>query len=474
MKKRVPFPPAPGSSGASSTQEQCFLKKSRPPPSNPLILSSRREDSKEEDFKVLKSFLPSNHIDSRLLLSDSIITTVNTTLPMGVVGTVRKLEEGLVEVTILGGRETGYGCRPWRLRIGGQAGEGILGVRIVESGIFFHVNTDDTGLFDKVFWDSLDSSSAASPSNPLEEAPPLLHRIISHAIKSLTSPIGGDDSRFRAAEDHTFAKVHLISKYQPMAACKRLFDDANLSMDWIHPDMATSPASLAVEEVAPNIYVFDCFTESFCELLISELENFEKSQLPKRRPNSMNNYGLILSDIGLSPLIDRIMSQYLTPIAERLFPSEPVSLGLDHHHSFIVEYRDKGGDQGLDMHHDASEITVNICLGKSFQGSGLRFCGEAGSSNHRKESLVLQHKKGRAIMHLGRQRHGADNIQSGHRLNLIIWMRSSLFRSAASQAIINADGFPVLPEGAIPDKQCLSRFNDDDYDFQLQAIANQA
>ena len=42
--------------------------------------------------------------------------------------------------------------------------------------------------------------------------------------------------------------------------------------------------------------------------------------------------------------------------------------GLDHHHSFVVEYSasmDK--DTFLDMHHDSSECTLNVCLGKDFE-----------------------------------------------------------------------------------------------------------
>ena len=38
------------------------------------------------------------------------------------------------------------------------------------------------------------------------------------------------------------------------------------------------------------------------------------------------------------------------------------------------------GDRFLDMHHDASEITLNVCLGREgFKASGLRFCGQFGN-----------------------------------------------------------------------------------------------
>jgi hypothetical protein len=38
-----------------------------------------------------------------------------------------------------------------------------------------------------------------------------------------------------------------------------------------------------------------------------------------------------------------------------------------------------GKDSYLDMHHDASECTLNVCLGREFEGGGLTFCGQFGS-----------------------------------------------------------------------------------------------
>ena len=58
------------------------------------------------------------------------------------------------------------------------------------------------------------------------------------------------------------------------------------------------------------------------------------------------------------------------------------------------------------MHHDASEVTLNVCLGREFTGAGLRFCGRFGGASHRKSACVLSHHPGRAVIHLGRQRHG--------------------------------------------------------------------
>jgi hypothetical protein len=130
------------------------------------------------------------------------------------------------------------------------------------------------------------------------------------------------------------------------------------------------------------------------------------------------------------------------------------------------------------MHHDASEVTMNVCLGRdNFQGGDLLFCGMADGNDHRKYQFSYKHVKGRAVIHLGRHRHGAEDIIPAHysgsgddagvdseRLNLIMWLRSSVFRSAAAYGHISPDGFPRMKEDVEPDICCLSKYNDTDYD----------
>ena len=65
------------------------------------------------------------------------------------------------------------------------------------------------------------------------------------------------------------------------------------------------------------------------------------------------------------------------------------------------------------------------CAG-SFWTNGVR--GDA-SGNERRFSYRHQHVKGRGLLHLGHQRHGADDIVSGERFNLIMWNKSSSYRT---------------------------------------------
>jgi hypothetical protein len=262
----------------------------------------------------------------------------------------------------------------------------------------------------------------------------------------------------------------------------------DLDLDW----------SNLVTMIGPGIFAFDLFTPEFCDLLVQEVNAFEATALPCRRPNTMNRLGLVVNDIGLEPIMTEIVERLMAPMCcsssssssnKALYPDEMVTSALDHQHSFVVRYKssnangsasgvsDAGadGNKGLDMHHDASEATLNICLvgQDKFTSGGLRFCGRFGDANHRQTSptLLYGHTKGRAILHLGRHRHGADDIGMGigeERINLIIWARNSAYRGAAAFGHVPLDGSPHEREVDEPDRLCLSKANDRDYETQMK------
>ena len=103
-----------------------------------------------------------------------------------------------------------------------------------------------------------------------------------------------------------------------------------------------------IKEVSPGIYAFDMFTHAFCGMLVASVDSWEASGLPRRRPNTMNNYGLIMHEVGMQRCMDMLL-QLVAPLAALMFPEEPVAFGLDHHHSFVVQYKSdhKIGDRGL-------------------------------------------------------------------------------------------------------------------------------
>eukprot|EP00913_Durusdinium_trenchii_P009526 g8954.t1 len=216
-------------------------------------------------------------------------------------------------------------------------------------------------------------------------------------------------------------RLEIIEKYKSKVLHPELFT-SKVKDEWLDPAFGK-----AMKENTPSAWrkiLTEEIPGAFCDTFLEEVFNFYKSGLPAKRPNSMNAYGIILNDIGMEPLIDELQ-RVLQPLGELLFPG-PGNC-WDGHHCFIVRYR-SGEDLGLDMHTDDSDgwdVTFNLCLGLDFTGAGLQFCGMSGAPDHRKHRHSYFHRKGHCVMHLGRRRHGADDITSGERLNLILWNHSS-------------------------------------------------
>jgi len=259
--------------------------------------------------------------------------------------------------------------------------------------------------------------------------------------------------------------------YEPLRRYPDLFDPAKVAEAWLHPEflqlskavrdadlMDTEAATIAramVTKEGHNVYSFPLLREEVCDQLIEEVDNFQSTGLPARRPNSMNNYGLILNEIGLKPALSALQ-QAVQPVARALFPLEGDK--LDDHHSFVVSYK-PSEDRGLDMHSDDSDVTLNVCLGKQFEASGLTFCGDQGTERHRLFAFRYEHVRGRGLLHLGRRRHGADDISAGHRVNLIMWNYNRAYRLSKAYRMR-----PYQKEPSAPDAVCVSFTHDRDYE----------
>ncbi|XP_021896169.1 uncharacterized PKHD-type hydroxylase At1g22950-like [Carica papaya] len=188
-------------------------------------------------------------------------------------------------------------------------------------------------------------------------------------------------------------------------------------------------------EQTPGIFTFEMLQPKFCRLLLSEVENFERwvhaVNCGIMRPNTMNEYGVVLDDFGFETMLGQLMDVYIKPISKVFFPEVGGST-LDYHHGFIVEY---GIDRDVELgfHVDDSEVTLNVCLGRQFSGGQLFFRGircdrHVNTETKPEEILDYSHVPGCAVLHRGRHRHGARATTFGHRVNLILWCRSSIFR----------------------------------------------
>lgn len=333
-------------------------------------------------------------------------------------------------------------------------------------------------------------------------------------------------------------QADIAKLYPPKALHPELFAPSSVD-EWFVPEMRQALAKwqqtgdrrdidvaaipgLRLE--APGVVSFDCLHPSVCDKLLAEAKHYSDSGLPQRAPNSMNNYGVVLTEIGLRPSFDAMLKRYTaglgalffgeddvrpnlidgewrTPSRLRLCPffaAWPVSLSvkskadvrailvfrasaakpaelenwggdtLNDHHTFIVRYR-PDEDRHLDMHVDECDVTFNfgLCDNSDFTGSELAFCGMYGSVNHRKHLHTYSHVKGRCVLHSGKRRHGALNVETGLRASLIMWTKSTVFRRTAAYKKRWGNAATVEAETDVPDRICLSYTHDRDF-FSLR------
>ena len=216
---------------------------------------------------------------------------------------------------------------------------------------------------------------------------------------------------------------------------------------WLHPSLKTDlehhpliqawlenkqPAKKLYTKIDHDLYQLPLLSAECVTMWNEELAHFsrwrELEDVDIQAPNSMNSYGFILEDLNAQPPWEQMMQDVISPISAELFPLVH-GQGLDELHSFVVEYG-SGLDRDLGFHVDASDVTVNLCLGENFVGNELYFEGRR-CELHRQtpafpgEKFFYSHQPGVAILHAGKHRHGAVSIESGIRRNVILWCSSS-------------------------------------------------
>ncbi|KAG7318602.1 hypothetical protein KOW79_018357 [Hemibagrus wyckioides] len=185
---------------------------------------------------------------------------------------------------------------------------------------------------------------------------------------------------------------------------------------------------LITSEAAPRVYRFPVFTQDFCRDLVEELEHFERSEAPKGRPNTMNNYGILLNELGFDEdFIAPLRELYLKPISSLLYP-DCGGKWLDSHKAFAVKYT-LNEDLELSYHYDNAEVTLNVSLGKDFADGNLYFGDMRQVPLNETECVEVEHLVSEAVLHRGQHMHGALPITSGCRWNLVVWMRASRQRN---------------------------------------------
>lgn len=89
---------------------------------------------------------------------------------------------------------------------------------------------------------------------------------------------------------------------------------------------APVPQSAPPSSEEKRIYRVPVFSAEFCQALLEELEHFEQSDMPKGRPNTMNNYGV--GEACLCTWRTRTVSVHESHCSEPRAPGKQAALAL--------------------------------------------------------------------------------------------------------------------------------------------------
>lgn len=172
-----------------------------------------------------------------------------------------------------------------------------------------------------------------------------------------------------------------------------------------------------------GVHKIQLFTSEFIDLFLEELAYQEESNIPMRRPNGMNRYGCLLSQLGFGDMVKELSDRVLRPMAHILFPDRVAVGDIAAEYGFMVQYH-PDADVNLAEHADASAITINVCLQPSTEHSPLYF-KNVRELGQREEDVVPTNVSldtaGMAVIHLGQHLHGVSKVTSA-RSNMVVWL----------------------------------------------------
>ncbi len=195
---------------------------------------------------------------------------------------------------------------------------------------------------------------------------------------------------------------------------------------WSDPTKEISVKNLW-REVSHDVYQCQFFDPECLADLRGYLKEVQNSNIPMRPP-----YGIALNRFGAmfdqrsegflaSPLFQNLYNQlldkYMRPIGRLFFPE---IAGYDTQtFGFSIQY-EPGIDTSLQLHSDASAVTLNINLNlpdEIFTGSEVDFYDSTTGKANR-----LSFASGTAMIHRGAVAHAARPITSGQRTNMVLWL----------------------------------------------------
>ena len=185
---------------------------------------------------------------------------------------------------------------------------------------------------------------------------------------------------------------------------------------YIAPVMLQKDFELMTDELGHNIIEFPLFTDAFCTELIELAESQGEWTIGRHEFYPTND--MLIQSLGLGPAYDRVINEFVAPLATWYWTLEGEGWDQMDHETFIIRYRpDKQGQ--LSIHHDHSHYTIGVKLNDEFEGGGT-FFPKYGVN-------AMPKRNGNAFMHPGMitHRHGGRPVYSGTRYITVSFIKNS-------------------------------------------------
>lgn len=188
-----------------------------------------------------------------------------------------------------------------------------------------------------------------------------------------------------------------------------ILDDSNWEEyceKYINPFIVRQEWDVLITEPIPHVYMWNMFTENFCKELIELGEQFDWTE---KRHDFYPTTDNLLKILGMDKIYNRIINEFVKPLAKHLYGLEGKQWDSLDDESFIVKYP-HNQQSHLDLHHDHSNITtlVNLNPGE-FEGGGTYFQKWKTSINPTQIGTMTLHPGN--ITH----KHGAQPVTKGTR-----------------------------------------------------------
>jgi len=191
-------------------------------------------------------------------------------------------------------------------------------------------------------------------------------------------------------EIYEFKEEFLDSEYRKLVKSIQTNDSLNLDI---------------VKREYEGVYSVQLLSKSFCDKLVEEIEKFIEQ-------TNDSAVALRVSQFGFDGSVKTMIDEYVAPLIRILFPQlKETEFEV---YPKLMTYA-LGRNEDWPIHADGDIATLNVCLGKEFEGADLRIYDKEATT-----FVDYAHKLGRMVVHLGDVKHSVNPVTSGTRYSLIV------------------------------------------------------